>query len=165
MCSLALFATMPEPIVSFDAAMVLAAARDLHRAAFAHAMPPLLAGKHLCVLGPTIDGHDAHAFIDAARELAAQVSVLHPDQLALRTPAEVKRCAGLLGRLYDAVECQGVTADLVRDLREAADIPVYDAIAGDGHATAVLADRLEIDAPAALCRRRVLQAMLVGSLT
>jgi len=156
--------TMPPPVASFDPGSVLTTARDLHRSAPDRGMPPLLAGKHLCVLGAMTDGRDAVAFRDAARELGAQVTALHPGQLALRTPAEVARCARLLGRLYDAVECQGVAPDLVRDLREAADIPVYGGLATDGHVTAVLADDLDIDAPTALRRRRVLQAMLVVSL-
>jgi len=165
MCLTPHFEPLPETIVSFDAATMLATASDLQRAAMTYAVPPLLAGKHLCVLGPATDGRDAHAFIEAARELGAQVTALQPSQLALRTPADVARCAGLLGRLYDAVECQGVTADLVHELREVAHIPVYDALAGDGHHTAALAERLEIDAPLATRRRRVLQAMLLDSLT
>jgi len=156
--------TMPQPAASFDPATVLTTARDLHRAAAARALPPLLAGKHLCMLGAVADGGDADAFGDAARELGAQVTALNPDRLALRTPAEVARCARLLGRLYDAVECQGVPPGLVGELQEAADIPVYGGLAGDDHVSAVLADNLDIDAPAATRRRRVLQAMLVVSL-
>ena len=165
MCLSAPFDPLPETIVCFDATTVLATAADLQRAASKDAMPSLLAGKHLCVLGPATDGRDAHAFVDAARELGAQVTTLNPDQLALRTPADVARCAGVLGRLYDAVECQGVSAELVHDLGEAADIPVYDALAGDTHHTAALADRLDGATPPAIRRRRVLQAMLVASLT
>ena len=164
MCLPAFIAVMPEPVLPFDENTVLTTARDLHDAARVRAVAPLLAGKHLCVLGEAVDGRDCKAFIEAARELGAQVTALHPGQLALRTPADVTRCAGVLGRLYDAVECQGVAPGLVHDLGEAAAIPVYDGLACEAHATAALAARLDVDAPEAIRRRRVLQAMLVGSL-
>src|SRR4051794_26340933 len=97
-----------EPALPIDVALVLAAARELSLAASTGTLTPLLTGKHLCLLGASPDSVEADAFRQGARELGAQVTALHPNQLALRTPVDVARCAAMLDRLYDAVECQGV---------------------------------------------------------
>ena len=154
-----------EPAPPFDAALVLATARDLLRAGSAGGIPPLLVGRHLCLLGASRRSREADAFREGARELGAQVTALHPSQLALRTPADVVRCAGMLSRLYDAVECQGIASELVRQLGAAAEIPVYDGVGGDGHATALLAAELDRRAAPAERRRRVLQAVLANALS
>ena len=71
--------------------------------------------------------------------------------------------ARMLGRLYDAVECQGMAADLVHRLGADAGVPVYDAIASQRHPTAKLDGLLGGDSPALDKRRFVLQAVLLST--
>jgi ornithine carbamoyltransferase len=70
----------------------------------------------------------------------------------------------MLGKLYDAVECQGMAPTLVRQVRDGAGVPVYDGIASPRHPTAQLAHQLGGDTSDADNRRFVLQAVLLNSL-
>ena len=68
--------------------------------------------------------------------------------------------ARLLGRLYDAVECQGLPHALVRQMADAAGITIYDALATSEPLLSRLAAQLG-DADAGQNRRRALQALLL----
>jgi ornithine carbamoyltransferase len=70
----------------------------------------------------------------------------------------------MLGRLYDAVECQGLPADLVRQVGDEAGVPVYDGVASKRHPTASLAESLGGTRSLAENRQLVLQAALVSSI-
>ena len=143
--------------------LVLVQARALQAAARAGAASPLLRGKHLGLLCRDAATPPAVLFRDAARELGARVSLVEPsliDAEALPTLGEIGR---VLGRLYDAVECQDLAEALVESLRAPAGVPVFSGIALAGHPSAALAARLEGDPDER--RRRVLQAVLIVSLS
>jgi hypothetical protein len=75
---------------------------------------------------------------------------------------DAARMAAWLGRLYDAVECLGLPAETVAQIRHDASIPVFDGIVAGHRATAALAaiaDPAADDLPA--CRACVAQAVLV----
>ncbi|HYN64874.1 MAG TPA: hypothetical protein VES36_09760 [Candidatus Limnocylindrales bacterium] len=90
-----------------DVSVVLASARTLQRAAQAGMTQPLLRGKNLGLLCEADNG-DAALFRRAAMELGAHVAHIRPSLSELSTPLEVQHTARMLGRLYDAVECQGM---------------------------------------------------------
>jgi ornithine carbamoyltransferase len=142
---------------------VLDHARALQRAALAGTTQPLLRGKNLGLLCEADDG-DAALFRRAASELGAHVAHILPSLSGLSTPKEVQHTARLLGRLYDAVECQGMAAALVRQVGDAAGVPVFDGIASARHPTAMLARQLGGDTSEDDNRRFVLQAVLLDSL-
>jgi ornithine carbamoyltransferase len=75
----------------------------------------------------------------------------------------VRHTARILGRLYDAVECQGMAPELVRRVSREAAIPIYGGIACATHPTAALANQLDPQSLPADNRRFVLQALLLGS--
>ena len=106
---------------------------------------------------------DAAVFRRAAVEMGAHVAHIRPSLTELSTPLEVQDTARMLGRLYDAVECQGMAADLVHQLGIDADVPVFDAIASQRHPTAKLDGLLGGDSPALDKRRFVLQAVLLST--
>jgi ornithine carbamoyltransferase len=70
----------------------------------------------------------------------------------------------MLGRLYDAVECQGMDSALVGQVGRDAGVPVYDSIAALTHPTAKLAELLDGDASPEDRRCVVLQAVLLNTL-
>jgi ornithine carbamoyltransferase len=146
-----------------DQNAVLTSARALQRAALAGATQPLLRGKNLGFLCDSDDG-EADLFRRAATELGAHVAHIRPSLSDLSTPAEVRHTARMLGRLYDAVACQGMAPALVRQLGDSAGVPVYDDIASPRHPSAALASQLGGDASDADNRRYILQAMLLTSL-
>src|SRR5256885_17051908 len=114
----------PEPMSPRDMNAVLASARSLQRAAQAGATQPLLRGKNLGLL---CEANDANAdlFRRAASELGAHVAHIRPSLSDLSTPKEVQHTARMLGKLYDAVECQGMAPGLVRQVGDVAGGPGY----------------------------------------
>ena len=158
--SLAAFENMsPREVIA-----VLANARTLQRAAEAGTTQPLLRGKNLGLLCEADDALDAALFRRAAVELGAHVAHIRPSLSVLSTPQEVQHTARMLGRLYDAVECQGMAPALVQQVGNEAGVPVYDGIASQDHPTAKLAELLGDDASPADNRRFVLQAVLLSTI-
>ncbi len=81
----------------------------------------------------------------------------------LGTAQEVHHTARVLGRLYDAVECQGMASILVQQVGVDAAVPVFDDLASADHPTARLAELVGGDASPAENRRFVLQAVLLSA--
>ena len=144
-----------------DVSLVLDNARRLQEAAGAGDMPPLLRGKRLGLLCEDDTAANARLFRSAAVELGAHVAHLRPSMSGLATPLDLQHTAQMLGRLYDAVECQGLDKAVVLQLRRACAIPVYDGIASRDHPTAALAGSLGNGGTARDQRRFVLQAALL----
>jgi ornithine carbamoyltransferase len=147
------------------AAALLAASRERQRAVRSGTARAGLRGKKLGLLCEDADGSDgALLFRRAAHELGAQVTHIRASALDAATPQSLQHTARLLGRLYDAVECQGVAPVLVARLAREASIPFFDGIATDGHPSAALAGMLDDAEPLAERRRFVLQAALLEAL-
>jgi ornithine carbamoyltransferase len=142
---------------------VLGQARALQSAARFGTPRSLLRGKHLGLLCRDADSPAARLFRDAAAELGARVSQVAPTLLEADTVPTIGEVARVLGRLYDALECQGLPAPLVEGLRAHAGIPVFAGIATADHPSLALAAGL--DGPDIERRRLVLQAALIVSLS
>ena len=69
----------------------------------------------------------AGLFREAAEDLGAQVTVLDPARIT--GDVAMDGVGRLLGRLYGAIECQGLAPALVRQLAEATSVPVFDGLA------------------------------------
>lgn len=148
-------------------AHTLQRARALLDAAASGALGADLRGKKLalwCADPAANDAPDAQLFRRAATALGAHVAFVQPGLTDRSTPEQIRVTAQLLGRLYDAVECQGLSTTLVQRFREIAGVPVYDGAATAGHATAALVDRLDGSDSRADKRRALLQALLVRSI-
>ena len=148
---------------SLELHAVLEEARGLERTSLDGSMKARMRGKKLGLLSEA-DDDDAALFCRAAAELGAHVSHVRPSLSELSTPQEIRRTAQLLGRLYDAVECQGMARSLVEQLRNDAGVPVYDGIACSHHPTAGLAEQLGPETSLQENRLLVLQAMLLGTI-
>lgn len=158
-----LFSSVPPSPT--DLAAVLVAARALRDSGGTGPTRDALRGKKIGMLCEKNDGPDAVLFRGAALELGAHVAHVRPSLSALSTPQEVQDTARMLGRLYDAVECQGMAPALVRQMGIDAGVPVYDGLASALHSTASLAEQLEGEGASADNRRVVLQAMLLATIT
>ena len=158
-------ATTVGAMPPIDAEARRARARALQQAARAGTTQPLLRGKNLGLLCEAADNGDAELFRRAAVELGAHVAHLPPSLSESSTPQEVQHTARMLGRLYDAVECQGMAPALVLQMGHDAGIPIYDGIASPRHPTATLAALLGDGASPADNRRFVVQALLLNTLT
>lgn len=129
----------------------------LQQAALAGQAQPLLKGKKLGLLCEDAQAADALLFRRAAEAMGAHVAHIRPSLCRLGSADEVLHTARMLGRLYDAVECQGMAPGLVRQVGLCADVPVFDHLAGD-------AESLD-DGSIADQRCFLLQALLLQALT
>ena len=153
-----------DPMSPGDLTAVLAGARALRLADESGNTQPLLRGKKLGLLCEADDEGDALLFRSAGLELGAHVAHIRPSLSVQSTPQEVQHTARMLGRLYDAVECQGMAPSLVRQMGVDAGVPVYDGVASQGHPTAKLAELLGGETSAVDKRRFVLQAVLLHTI-
>jgi ornithine carbamoyltransferase len=143
---------------------LIATARRLRQAAAAGQARSQLRGKNIGLLCERPDGPEAVRFQLAAAELGATVARILPSLAALESEQQVADTARVLGRLYDALECQGLAAPLVQQLQRGAGVPVFGGLGELGHpidalATAWAADEPPLTPEAA--RRYLLQAVLV----
>lgn len=158
-----------DPIAPGDASVVLEHARALQLAARSGGLPATLRGRNFGLMceadSPRNDSaaNEAALFRRAAVELGAHVAYVRPSLSAASTPLDIQHTARLLGRLYDAVECQGMPARLVQQMGIDAGVPVYDGIACDSHPTAKLVVHLGGDSSPLDKRRFVLQAVLLST--
>jgi ornithine carbamoyltransferase len=148
-------------LTAHDTAALLASARELEAAARHGRTNSLLKGKNFGLLCDAPDDIEAALFAHAATALGAQVARLHPNLTGSSTAAEVRHTAQVLGRLYDAVECVGLPAEVVQRIDASAGIPVFEALASARHPTAYLAALLDGSLSAECKRSLVIQAVLV----
>jgi ornithine carbamoyltransferase len=146
-----------------DASGLVALARELLNTSHAGTAGRVLRGKNLAVLCDTVDADGAELFQRAASDLGAQVAHLRPSLSKFSTPQEIQHTARVLGRLYDAMDCVGMPADLVHQIGVAAGVPVFEAISSSRHPTARLADQLNGEAIEDK-RCALMQAVLLGAL-
>jgi ornithine carbamoyltransferase len=155
----------PASAPGFDA--LLATARLLQRdGQGAQSSRLLLRGKNLGLVCESEGDADALLFRSAASALGASVSHIRPDP-AGGDPAAgtgLLDSARVLGRLYDGIECQGLTPTLVRQLGREAGVPVFDRLAGANHPTAKLVQRLSGAESPEKKRLLILQAVLLFAL-
>lgn len=140
---------------------VQARARALQQAAHAGAPSVPLKGKYLGLISEHPESAAAQLFTAAAAGLGAQVSQIRPSVARLGAADDIEQAALWMGRLYDAIECQGLPPDIVRRIQAAAGVPVFDGLAASALAHAgrlLLADAQPGDGEG---RLYLLQAVLL----
>lgn len=147
-----------------DLGVLLEVARTLQMAASASATKPLLRGKNLGLMCESEASREAMLFRRSAMELGARVSHVRPSLSAHMPPAAYRQTAQMLGRLYDALECQDMAPDVIALLDREAGVPVYRGVACDAHPTAGLAELLGPGTCADDGRRFIVQAVLLRTL-
>lgn len=146
-----------------ELASLVESALVLQRAAAAGASRLLLRGRKFgLVLGSdSLSSEDAPLFDRAATELGAQVAFIRPD-LTEQSPArDMQQTAHMLGRLYDAVICEGVSAEIVRRLNLEAGVPVHDRLIAASQPIAQAVGLLDHTRRPCDNRRFALQALLL----
>jgi len=155
-----MFPTAAYTLRDDDRDALLQQARAL--ACSAAGAPRLLSGKRLALI--CADGADASAteFMQAATALGAHVALVQAGLDERSSDEQIDAQARVLGRLYDAVECQHLPPAVVKRLARSAGIPVFAGLATAEHPTAALADQVDGGASWAVKRRSVLQATLLS---
>jgi ornithine carbamoyltransferase len=157
-------APAPASLPPGDELALLEQARSLQRASAAGRVQPLLRGKNLGLLCADDTQAQALLFRHAASELGAHVAHIGMSLSECSAEQEVTHTARMLGRLYDAVECQGLPTAMVQQMAEVAGIAVYDGLASNERLISRLAAQLGDEASAGDNRRFVLQALLLHTI-
>lgn len=123
-----------------DVLALLETARALKRAGRSGTSRRLLRGKNVALLSDAPAGAPAQAFDRAAATLGAQVAHIRPQDAGLTTDLDVSATARMLGRLYDAIECEGLDEPVVDALERHAGVPVFNGLGLPAHPTQALAD-------------------------
>jgi ornithine carbamoyltransferase len=143
---------------------LLDGARALQQAEASGQAQRLLRGKNLGLLCADAAQADAVLFRRAATDLGARVAHVAMSLSEGSSAQDVTHTARMLGRLYDAVECQGMAPTVVQGVAAEAGVAVYDGVATPGHPTAHLAYQLDHGIAPADKRRYVLQALLLHTI-
>jgi ornithine carbamoyltransferase len=146
-------------------AAVLVRANAIAHMSKSSATLQMLQGKNIGLVSKTGEDADARLFFEAASGLGAKVSLVWPNLSDDSSETEVAGTARMLGRLYDAIECQGVSPELVERVGRSAGVPVFGGIASSSHPTAVLACAVEGSPSPTEGRRYVVQALLLVAMT
>ncbi|MGH6648267.1 hypothetical protein [Aquabacterium sp.] len=133
------------------------------------AMPGLLKGANIALVCQEQDAasEDARVFERAATQLGARVARIRSADVGQAGPADLGAMARLFGRLYDAVECQGVDEHVIQQLEAQAGIVVYHGIGLASHPVfrglqPMMRGGLPEDDQA--CREAVIQSILLSTL-
>jgi ornithine carbamoyltransferase len=153
-----------DSTAALDAEALLASARALREAHRTQRLQAMLRGKYIALLGAGAEAESV-LFQGAATELGARVTHVQTGLASGSADKELHDVAGMLGRLYDAVECNGLPVDVVQRLSAVVDVPLFERLASPSHPTARLADRLGSESSPGENRRCVLQAALLGAMT
>ncbi len=159
-----------DPIPPADARALLDTAQALKRAALAGLDQPLLRGKNIALLCDEGTCAAAEEFRDAATRLGARVSRVQPDPSLLEgADGGASKTARVLGKLYDAVECDELPPKLAARLQHEVGVPVYSGLARNDHPLAKLLDGMRAGvkeaAPEAEDRRYLIQAVLLSTIS
>ncbi len=138
-------------------------ASGLRHAAQAGGAHRPLVGKNLGLVCEREDSPEAIQFDEAARAIGARVVHIRPSVAGLADDSALPQTARMLGRLYDALECQDLPAERIEQIRRHAGIPVYDTLARIDPAGSAIGAWLNGDAGDPDIRRYLIQAILVGS--
>ncbi|HEV8689212.1 MAG TPA: ornithine carbamoyltransferase [Ideonella sp.] len=139
-------------------------ARALRRGALANSAHRPLRGRNIGLLCETTADPDATLFERAATGLGAHVSHIRPSVADLAGDDAVQATARMLGRLYDAVECEGLPGALVERLRTHAGVPVFDGLGSAAEPGATLAAALDGGQVSADNRIYLIQAALLATI-
>lgn len=147
-----------------ELAALLSSAKALQHAAASGHGRILLRGKNIGLLSEDPDEASAVRFVAAAQGLGAQVALIRPSHAGLLQPASAMATTRMLGRLYDAIECQDLPPDLLEQLRQHGGVPVLDSQAGLAACPPEWSEELHVSSPTEL-EHLLVQALLMRALT
>lgn len=101
-----------------------------------------LRGRNLALLDDTAPSDAVGNLRSAALGLGAQVSHLRPSDARISPQTIDTATARMLGRLYDAIDCESIPPERVADVARESGVPVFNGLGGRQHPTRVLAELL-----------------------
>ena len=103
-----------------------------------------LAGKIVALIFEKTSTRTRCAFEVAARDLGIGTTYLDPSGSQIGKKESIADTAQVLSCMYDGIEYRGFEQDIVEELAEYADVPVWNGLTNEYHPTQMLADLLTI---------------------
>lgn len=129
-----------DNLSSADVVVLLDTASSLKKADHeGHPLRPLR-GKNIAVMCESPGDPALASFTSAATALGAQVAHIRPSSSRITQANAAHETAVVLGRLYDAIECEGMPLSLVQEFERTAGRPVFNGLAAANHPLRVLGD-------------------------
>ena len=116
--------------------------RDLKRAKYGGYEQPRLKGKNIAIIFEKSSTRTRVAFEVAAYDQGAHVTYLGPSGTQIGQKESMKDTARVLGRIFDAIEYRGFGQEIVDELAQFADVPIWNGLTDEFHPTQILADFL-----------------------
>jgi len=132
-----------EPLAAAKIIALFAAARRLRTDSNARAHGNALRGKNLVLLLARPTGREVSPLQLAALDLGARVAEI-PFDTDASSQLDIGTLARLLGRMYDAIDCDTLPMATVRMVEREAGVPVYAGLGLDGHPARMIADLLTV---------------------
>lgn len=123
---------------------LLTLAADLKRAKYARNEVARLRGRKIALVSGRSSTRRRSASEVAAHDQGAHVTHLGSADLRLGHAEAVKDAAKVLGRVYDAIECQDVAQRRAETLARFSGVPVWNALSDHWHPTQALGDMLTV---------------------
>jgi ornithine carbamoyltransferase len=140
-----------------DLSSLVDTARRLRLAAESGQPEQPLRGKNIALMCEQADTPSALAFSAAAGGLGARVAHIRPSRSQIGPGTALQGTASVLGRLYDAIACEGLPPELVQAVAHGAGRPVIDGLAAAGTTRS--------PAPAPVDPHYLLQALLCSAMS
>lgn len=103
-----------------------------------------LAGKNVALIFEKTSTRTRCAFEVAAHDLGIGTTYLEPSGSQIGKKESIADTARVLSCMYDGIEYRGFEQDIVEELAEYADVPVWNGLTNEYHPTQILADLLTI---------------------
>lgn len=121
---------------------LLTLAADLKAQRRSHTERQRLVGRQLAAIFEKTSTRTRVSFEVAMRDQGGHVTVLDPASSQIGHKESTADTARVLSRMFDAIEYRGSSQDVVEELAQFADVPVYNGLTDEWHPTQMLADFL-----------------------
>ena len=101
-------------------------------------------GKNVALIFEKTSTRTRCAFEVAARDLGMGVTYLDPSGSQIGAKESIADTARVLSRMFDGIEYRGFGQEIVEELAQYADVPVWNGLTNEFHPTQILADCLTI---------------------
>ena len=103
-----------------------------------------LRGKNIALIFEKTSTRTRCSFEVAAHDLGMQVTYLDPSGSQIGKKESIADTARVLGSMFDGIEYRGYGQDIVEELANYADVPVWNGLTNEFHPTQMIADMLTI---------------------
>src|SRR4051795_1832058 len=121
---------------------LLKLAADLKAAKYGGYERKRLVGKEIALIFEKASTRTMTSFEVAGYDQGAHVTYLGPSGSQIGYKESMKDTARVLGRIYDGIEYRGFGQEVVDELAQYADVPIWNGLTDEYHPTQILADVL-----------------------